>query len=142
MAKLLLREEVLRPEFAVWVSNKVNNYIGWVIDYNKNNPNAIKSFYESLEELNHHLSFRSVGLNYGVPYPFTELGLSVHYNLKFDVNDQPYINIFRIKIDFEYFGLVDPHRKPIQKRINRITLKETQLRSIIRETLKQVLLTT
>lgn len=140
MPKLVLTEETLQPEFVVWASNKVSNYIDWVLNFNKNNLNAIRGFYDAFKELHHHLSYRSVGLSYGNPNPFSEFGLSVHYNLKHDVNGQPYINIYRIRIDFEYFGLANPsNMSESRKKVKKLRLTESEFHTLISECVKKIL---
>ena len=140
-----LREETIQPEFNVMISENVYNYLYIVCIYNKTNGNALVTLTESIERVSKDLSYRKNGLEQVDGMPMRRYGIKVYFKFKNDEYDsKPYVLIYRIMIDFDYFGLVNPYtyRKPIQERTGRITIKESQLRYIIRETLRKVLPTT
>lgn len=100
-------------------------------------------FNESLERFQRELSYRKNGLECVNDMPMRTYGLIVYFRLQNDANcGEPHVAIYRIVVDFEYFGLVNPntYRNHIQEAKNRIILKESQLRSIIRETIKRILI--
>ena len=134
-----IKEEKISPEFLVWTSNKVNNYLDKVTKYNKDNPSAIKELYESIDLVQEHLSYRSMGLGYAIPNPFRELGLLTYYKLQFDFYNQPYISSYRIEIEFKYFGLKDP--SDIQSASDAsqiIPITESDIRNAVRLVLKEI----
>lgn len=96
MKQNLLAEEKFHPEFTVWNTNRVNCYLEKVIEYNADKPAAVKSLVISIEVIQRHLSFRSMGLGYGISNPFRELGLCAYYTLQYDLNNRPYISVYKL----------------------------------------------
>lgn len=115
----VLDEEYLKQEYNIKVSIPVNTYINHVIFTNRNNPDAVKQFNDSYTEAKEHLKYRNMAFGYPnqnrkqIKTVLRELGLEIYYFVQFDEYGQPYVSIYRIKIDFNYFGLIPP--PPLQQ---------------------------
>lgn len=140
----ILREETIQPEFDVRITPNVNRYLYIIKVCNRFYKDGIMRFIESLERIQKDLSYRKNGLECVNGMPMRAYGLSVYYMFQNDVNSgEPHVTIYRIVVDFNYFNLVNPatFRRQIKENTNKVAIKESQLRSIIRKTIKRVLLT-
>lgn len=150
----ILKEETLEPEFNVYETLPVYKYLDRIYACNKDKYSAVEEFKRCLSTIKHHLSYRCMALGYpdnvtkisNQIMKFNELGITVTYeSLPNDNNHgECYVNIIRIDVDFNYFGLTKP--MPINRKWQRneslqrkCVIKESQLRWIIRETICRVL---
>lgn len=142
--RYILREETIQPEFDVRITSNVDRYLYIIRVCNRFNKDGMMRLNESLERIQADLSYRKNGLECVNGMPMRVYGLSVYYKLLNDINSgKPYVIIYRMLVDFNYFGLFNPTtvRRQNTNNANRITIKESQLRSIIRETVRRILLT-
>lgn len=151
----ILKEETLEPEFNVYETLSVYKYLDRIYACNKGNCSAIEEFNRCLSIIKNHLAFRNMSLGYpdnitkisNRIMKFNELGITVTY--KFIRSNHNYgghyVNIIRIDVDYKYFGLTKPMAIKYQKQRNeslqrKYILNEPQLRQIIRETIRKILL--
>lgn len=139
-----------RPQkLRVIVSPQLDKQIDNIYMYNQNKPKAIFQWLDYIEHIKDYIANPVIAYDYCnryVHYPNGAIYLSdFNYDVGFIVRDnrrrQSYVYIFRLDLRPQDFGLVNPSCVRENTIRNKIIIKEYQLHTIIRETLKRILLT-
>lgn len=150
--KFHIDEEKLPTKLLVTFSNKISLYIDAIDDYNKNNIEALTQWYEYIDTIKSYISnpviawdnmWRYQHYPNGTTY-IRDFGFNVGFTIKTsNRTHHNYVYVFKVNLKPEEFGLKVPpilnenKQHTSDKIIYRI--KESQLRRIIQESIKQIL---
>ena len=151
MRKYQLNEDKLPKRLSVWFSRKINAQITAIETYNQDNIDSLSQWKDYLNGLRSYISNPVIAWDYTNKYQHYRNGTTylneLGYNAIFTVmantkTQQTYVSVFWINLKPEEFGLkVPPMLSENKQPVNKIVyhLKESQLRNIIRESIKRVL---
>lgn len=150
---IVLYEDKQLTPYKVWLTPTVRNKINIIENFNSDNIDGLSQLYEYIENIKRYISYPVIAWdNTGRYHHFAngathinEMGYNFIYLIKTSKFDQkPYVCITNISFDFDELGLVNPNEVCENKQYKTKTvcyIKESQLRSIIRETIRRILLT-
>ena len=142
----LLKEDNLPPKLFVAFSSKVRDQISEIDSYNCKNIEGLSQWYEYIDGIRSYMSNPVIAWDYLNRYKrgrkgarcVRDLGFNVRYTILSDRNtDVPFVYIFMIDFKLDDYGLKRPPTLNESKRI--ISLTETHIRQIVRETLRRYL---
>lgn len=142
----IINEDTRPPRLPIWFVPELRNTISDIYAVNiKTNRNNTIQWFQDIQCVKSQIPERAIGFlyprgqrgNYRMPQNI--LGFNVSYSVKKN-NDRAYVCVYNMDLNLENYGLVNPS-KVQENKSRHIILRESQLRSIIRETLRRVLLT-
>ena len=142
-----VNEDVRAPKLPIWFVPNITNKITLIYEYNidKQRENT-ERWIQDLETIKNHISERAIGFNYSIGRKSRWgvnqyiLGHKISYSIKSGKHGNTYICVYRMSLNIENYGLIDPTNLSEGKsRKNVHYLNESQLRSIIQETIKKLL---
>lgn len=143
-------EDKRLPPYRVFLGYNVQQEIKYLISCNKNNVEGIRRLKEYVKSLKRYISNPTLAWDNEGRYTHyqngaihvMEIGYNFLYILKTNQTGKSYVCIIRIWFDTNALGLKDPRKMNENREFKRVYyIKESQLRLIIRETLRRVLLT-
>ena len=146
----LLNEDKRPTRLFVKFSPEISKTIDTIDTYNEANIDGVSKWYDYLDGITSYLSNPAIAWDYSnryTRYPngavhITDLGYDVAFIVKISkTTKRPYVYVFRVNLKPEEFGLKVPTMMECVKRKGKVyRLTESQLRSIITETIKNYLL--
>ena len=151
MKNLQLNEDKLPNRLLVAFSNNISKEIEKIDVYNRNNVERISRWHDYIDGIKRYMSNPVIAWDYtnrcqrfpnGTRF-LSDLGYNVGYTIKTNnCTQQTYVYIFMVNLNPKEYGLkVPPTLNENKQPTNRIVyhLKESQLRRIIRESIKKML---
>lgn len=147
----MLLEDTRPKRLTVSVSSKIKKSIAEIYKCNQDNPTALSQWARYIESIRSYISNPAIAFDYANRYAHYPNGaihlVEMNYDVSFitksnDTNEYAYVYIFGIDFKLKDFGLKDPTiMNELRKKKGTVIVTESKLRSIIRETLRRVLLT-
>ena len=149
-----LKEDKLPPKLPVRFSFKINSTIKSICEYNKDNISGIKNWKNYLEGIKSYVSDSVIAwdnTNRHIEFPngtkfINDFDYNVGYKILEDrISYYSFVYIFMMNLNIEEFGLQYPLKITEIKQYNtmnntnKIRLTETQLHSVIKESIKRVI---
>jgi len=151
-----LNEDKLPLKLLVIFSSKIRTNIDAIVHYNQNNTEGLSQWYDYLDGIRNYISNPVIAYDYTNRY--SKFPNGAIYNRDFDYNaayvvktnnttNQPYVYIFKMNLNTEEYGLEIPptldenkQRNNMSKTKRTINLNEFDLRKMVTETVKLVLM--
>lgn len=145
MKRYLLNEDKLPPKLPVVYSDTITSQIEDITNYNKGNISGLSALVEYIDGISKHISNRAIAFGYGSTLTRNTDGMTIMYDRGVCfrlVNDseRTFIIVNWINLTPEDFGLEMPPMLYENKTKKIYRLTETQLHTIIKEVVKEVLL--
>lgn len=148
MKRYRLYEDKLPTRLPVVFSPKLVKEMDVIYDYNQNNQNGLFQWYSYIDDVQNYVSNRVIAWDYNnkhIRFPngtffVRDLDYNVGYSIKTNEQNQIYAYVFMMNLKLEEFGLKTPSTLQEDK-VCRMIIRESQLRQIIRETVRSILLT-
>ena len=150
MKRGALKEDRLPPKLPVIFSADVTYQIDEISSYNQYNVNGLSAWKEYIDWLSTHVSNRAIAFDYGNNFTRYPDGTTIINNIGIgfcleDDSKKVYVRIVWIDFNLEDFGLEIPPSLNESKKSKNTTKKvyyltESHLRSIIKEVIKNMLL--
>lgn len=151
MRKYRLNEDNLPKRLSVWFSRKINAQIDAIETYNQDNIDGLSQWKDYLYGLRSYISNPVIAWDYTNKYQhyrngatyLNELGYNAIFMVMANTNtQQTYVSVFWINLKPEEFGLkVPPTLNENAQSTTKIVyhLKESQLRKIVKESIRKIL---